>query len=230
MEHPQLVRNVALVGAMHSGKTALMDVPVHATHPDVKRKKNGDFCKYTDCRTDEQGREISLKACPLSLVLQDSNDKSFLLNLIDTPGHSNFRDEVVASLRIADGVAIVVDVSLGLTTALERNLQLVLLEKLPVVLVLNQIDRFIIELRLPPGDAYHKIRHTIDEVNGFLRETAKSLGLEEPAVLSPQAGNVVFASAQYNVMFTLDSFAKLYADTHNQCFEAKRFAQNLFGD
>ena len=45
MEHPPLVRNVALVGAMHAGKTAIMDCLVHTTHPDVKRKKNGEFCK-----------------------------------------------------------------------------------------------------------------------------------------------------------------------------------------
>ena len=35
MEHPPLVRNVALVGAMHAGKTAIMDCLVHATHPDA---------------------------------------------------------------------------------------------------------------------------------------------------------------------------------------------------
>jgi len=163
-------------------------------------------------------------------VLQDSKDKSFLLNIMDTPGHANFRDEVVASLRIADGVAIVVDTTLGLSTSVERTLQLCIIERLPMVLILNQMDRFIVELRLPPSDAYHKIRHTIDEVNGFLAETAKTLNLEAPPEFVPQKGNVLFSSSQYSFMFTLDSFAALYAETHNNSFEAKRFAQNLWGD
>merc|ERR1719207_504619 len=84
MEHPHLIRNVALIGAMHHGKTSLMDTLVMSTHPDVKTKKNGQLPKYTDSRKDEQGKEISLKASPMSLVLPDSNDKSYLVNLMDT--------------------------------------------------------------------------------------------------------------------------------------------------
>ena len=52
--------------------------------------------------------------------------------------------QVVASLRIADGVAIVVDTTLGLTTSVERTLQICVIERLPMVLILNQIDRFIV--------------------------------------------------------------------------------------
>merc|ERR1719453_785214 len=64
MEHPHLIRNVALVGAMHHGKTSIMDNLVYQTHTDLKYKKGGEMCKYTDVRKDEQGREISLKATP----------------------------------------------------------------------------------------------------------------------------------------------------------------------
>ena len=42
-------------------------------------------------------------------------------------------------------------------------------EKLPIVLVINKIDRLVLELKLPPADAYHKLRHTIDEVNNLIR-------------------------------------------------------------
>ena len=67
-------------------------------------------------------------------------------------------------------------------------------------------------------------------MNGFLAETAKTLNLEAPPEFVPQKGNVLFSSSQYSFMFTLDSFAALYAETHNNSFEAKRFAQNLWGD
>jgi U5 small nuclear ribonucleoprotein component len=118
---------------MHHGKTALMDTLVMSTHPDLRVKKNGNLPKYTDTRKDEQGKEISLKASPMSLVLPDSNDKSYLINIMDTPGHANFRDEVIASLRIADGVALVVDCTLGMTACVERLLPAILLQKLPMV-------------------------------------------------------------------------------------------------
>ena len=45
--------------------------------------------------------------------------RSYLVNLMDTPGHANFRDEVIASLRLADGVALVVDCTIGMTSALD---------------------------------------------------------------------------------------------------------------
>merc|ERR1719174_8759 len=103
MEYPALVRNVALLGPLHSGKTSIMDCLVHHTHPSIPRKSNARMTRYTDTRADEQGREVSLKACPMSLVLNDTADKSYLCHIFDTPGHPAMADEAVAALRISDG-------------------------------------------------------------------------------------------------------------------------------
>jgi hypothetical protein len=56
---------------------------------------------------DEQARQLSVKSCPVSLVLPNPNGKHYLLNLIDCPGHVNFSDECSAGMRGADGVVLV---------------------------------------------------------------------------------------------------------------------------
>lgn len=55
--------------------------------------------RYTDTRVDEQQRALSVKSCPVSMVLESTAGKSYLLNLIDCPGHVNFVDESVAAMR-----------------------------------------------------------------------------------------------------------------------------------
>lgn len=114
MSNPALVRNVALLGHLHHGKTVFMDMLVEQTHHiSTFDSRNEKHMRYTDTRIDEQERRISIKAVPMSLVLEDSNSKSYLCNIMDTPGHVNFSDEVTAALRLADGAVLIVDAAEG---------------------------------------------------------------------------------------------------------------------
>ena len=124
--------------------------------------------RYTDTHTLTRSRGVSIKAGPLSLVLSNSKGKSSLVNLIDTPGHANFVDEVAAAARLVDGVILVVDVVEGVMHSTEQIIRHALQEKLKIVLVVNKMDRLILELRLPPSEAFFKIKHTIEEVNSFI--------------------------------------------------------------
>ncbi len=108
---------------------------------------------------------MSIKAVPLTLILSDSREKNYLFNIMDTPGHPNFSDEVSASLRLADGMLLVIDVIEGVTFYNERLIKEALRAKMEIVVILNKMDRLVLELRLPVNDAYHKIKHTLDEVN-----------------------------------------------------------------
>lgn len=110
MSNPSLVRNVALVGHIHHGKTLFMDMLVEQTHHISTFDQNSEkHMRYTDTRIDEQERRISIKSVPMSLVLEDSNSKSYLCNIMDAPGHVNFSDEMTAALRLADGAVLIVD-------------------------------------------------------------------------------------------------------------------------
>ena len=105
----------------------------------------------------------------MSLVLQNSAGKSHLIHLIDTPGHVNFLDEVASAMRLADGIVLVVDVVEGVMVSTEAIIRHALQEKLKITLVVNKIDRLILELRIKPADAFYKIKHTIEEVNTVIR-------------------------------------------------------------
>lgn len=84
MAIPEFVRNVAVVGHLHHGKTALFDRLVEQTH-DVEWQDDKDI-KYTDTLLLEQQLGLSTKATPLSLIMPNSKGKSFLFHLVDTPG------------------------------------------------------------------------------------------------------------------------------------------------
>jgi len=220
---------------------------VQATHLKKKEWDLNKEVKYTDSRRDEVDRKISIKSSPVTLILPDSRSKSYLFNFIDTPGHPNFADEVSAGFRLSDSVLLVVDCVEGVTFYTERLIKEALKAKMQMIVVLNKLDRLILELKLPLNDAYHKIKHTLEEINFTIRSYPfkPSEGGEWPQI-SPSIGNVVFASTQFGCLFTLQSFARRYMDIYapsgaayskqsqdlkkNNNMDPERFAQFLWGD
>ena len=128
--------------------------------------------RYSDTRKDEQERLISIKSTPMSLILPDNKDKSYIFNLYDTPGHLNFSDEICSSLRICDGGLIVIDAVEGVMMGTERMIKYMITEGIKITVLVNKIDRLIVELKLPPADAYLKIKHTLEEVNALIASAA----------------------------------------------------------
>ena len=93
-----------------------------------------------------------------------------MYNLMDTPGHPSFNDEVTAAMRLSDGALIVVDCIEGMTFYVERLITQAIKENVRFVVLLNKLDRLVLELKLPPSDAYYKIKHTLDEINGVIQK------------------------------------------------------------
>ncbi|KAJ3376061.1 U5 small nuclear ribonucleoprotein component [Allomyces arbusculus] len=225
--HPDLVRNVAVVGHLHHGKTALLDMLVEQTHPTLRwdmEKTN----RYTDVHMLERDRGLSIKCAPMSLVMQDLRSKSYLLHVMDTPGHVDFVDEAVAALRLADGAVVVVDAVEGVMVNTERLLRKIVADSMPFVLVVNKIDRLIMELKLPPMDAYFKLLHVIEEVNTIVGGLVPPERADELRV-SPERGNVCFASTEFGFSFSLLSFAHLYCESY-EGIDPKMLARRLWGN
>ena len=239
-----LVRNVAFVGHLHSGKTFLFDMLIESTY----KSKVTSSCekRYTDSRKDEQSRGMSIKSCPVSLLLPDLRNKSHLFNLVDCPGHTAFTAERTASLRLADGVILVVDAIEGVLMETKNAIHEASRKNLPISLIISKCDRLIAELRLPPNDCYSKLQSIIDEVNieyrskysnknrngasGNRNNNNNNNNNNNEPYLNPTKGNVCFSSAKHRWAFTLNSFAKKYSEHHNGNINHKAFAQRLWGD
>lgn len=226
MDTPDRIRNVALCGHLHHGKTTFCDALIEQTHPSIGSTENKEL-RYTDTLFTEVERGVSIKSTPFTILLPDTKGKSYLLNIMDTPGHVNFSDEVTAAFRLCDGCVIIIDAGEGVMLNTERLIKHAIQEKLAITLCINKIDRLILELKLPPTDAYYKLRHIIDEVNALINQY--TLPGDKVQLLSPVLGNVCFASSFYRFCFTLKSFAKVYALTYGN-FDYNQFSKKLWGD
>lgn len=179
MDCPDRIRNIAIFGNLHCGKTTFMDCLVEQTHLDIMAEEDQNI-RYTDHLKLEIERGLSIKSTPMTFLLPDIRDKSYLFNILDTPGHVNFSDEVTASFRLCDGVCLLIDASEGVTANVERMIKQAIQDQLQITLVINKLDRLILELKLPPQDAYSKLRDIIDSVNVIINTYSEST----PAFLS----------------------------------------------
>eukprot|EP00567_Pseudictyota_dubia_P011167 CAMPEP_0197436758 /NCGR_PEP_ID=MMETSP1175-20131217/4166_1 /TAXON_ID=1003142 /ORGANISM="Triceratium dubium, Strain CCMP147" /LENGTH=880 /DNA_ID=CAMNT_0042966137 /DNA_START=56 /DNA_END=2698 /DNA_ORIENTATION=- len=137
------------------------------------------------------------------------NEKSFLINLIDSPGHVDFSSEVTAALRVTDGALVVVDCIEGVCVQTETVLRQAIQERIKPVLMLNKLDRAVLELQLPPEEAYVSFQKAIENVNVIIATYEdEALG---NITLEPTAGKVAFGSGLHQWGFTLKKFAKTYA-------------------
>lgn len=134
---------------------------------------------------------------------------------------------------------IVVDAAEGVMLNTERLIKHALDEYLPLHLVISKMDRLILELKLPPADAYYKIQHTIEEVNKIIANHPNSSQIvygESFSIqgsvfrLSPELGNVTFASGIHGWSFTLESFSEIYSKRFNGQIDSAEFAKRLWGD
>jgi len=183
--------------------------------------------RYLDTLKSEQQRLMSLVSTPVTALLPDTRGKTFCVTAVDCPGHPQFHDETVAALKAVDGAVVVVDALEGMQMHTEMCLRQAITEGLPLTLVISKMDRLIVELKLPPSDAYYKLLHLLDSVNELVQRASR--GRYPP--LSPERGNVAFSSAQHGWLFTLESFALVLTDHCDDLgVSVPDLAKRLWGD
>ena len=71
-------------------------------------------------------------------------------------------------MRACDGVVLFVDLVEFMTMYLEKLIRYAIEENLKIIVLLNKLDRLVLELKLPPSDAYLKLKHTLEEINTII--------------------------------------------------------------
>lgn len=131
------------------------------------------------------------------------------------------------------------DVVSGVSSQTETVLRQALTERIKPVLVINKIDRAILEQKLEPEKLYQRLKKIIEDVNNLISiysgdhsdNDDKSDKIFKCAYLDPTKGNVAFAAGRDGWSFTLSTFAKLYAKKSKQSFESlinKLWNNNFF--
>jgi GTP-binding protein len=130
----QNVRNIAIIAHVDHGKTTLVDAMLRQSG--IFRANEAVIERVMDSNDLERERGITILAKNTALFFHDTK-----INIVDTPGHSDFGGEVERALRMVDGVVMLVDASEGPLPQTRYVLQKALAAKLPPVVVLNKIDR-----------------------------------------------------------------------------------------
>ena len=151
MKGQENIRNVAIIAHVHHGKTTLTD-SLLAKAGLISKSVAGDAL-YTNFEAIEKDRRMTIKSANISLGFV-YNDKDYIINLIDTPGHVDFGGHVTRSMRAVDGVVLVVDPVEGVMPQTETVLRQALKEKAKPVLFVNKVDRLLTELRLTPEQTF----------------------------------------------------------------------------
>ncbi len=133
------IRNVAIVAHVDHGKTTLVDAMLWQSGA---FRANQDVAeRVMDSMDLEREKGITILAKNTAVRYRPATSEAVTINIIDTPGHADFGGEVERGLSMVDGVVLLVDASEGPLPQTRFVLRKALQQRLPVILVINKVDR-----------------------------------------------------------------------------------------
>lgn len=194
MKDIRRIRNIGIAAHIDHGKTTLSDNLIAGAG--MMSDELAGKQLVLDYDEQEQARGITINAAAASMV-HEVEGTTYLVNLIDTPGHVDFGGDVTRAMRAVDGAVIVVDSVEGPMPQTETVVRQALREKVKPILFINKVDRLINELKLGPDDMMKRFVKIITDVNKLIKRYAPE-EFKESWQVKVETGSVVFGSAFNN--------------------------------
>jgi elongation factor 2 len=229
-----LVQKAGIISSKAAGGARYTDTRADEAERGITIKSTGismyfeyDMQKGDPMTEEEQAaRDAEIAAMNEADATVKITKNSYLINLIDSPGHVDFSSEVTAALRVTDGALVVVDTIDGVCVQTETVLRQAISERVRPVLMVNKVDRAVLELQLPAEELYQAFCRSIESVNVIVAMyNDEALG---DVQVDPCKGTVAFGSGLHQWAFTLKKFAKTYGAKFG--VDEDKMMQKLWGD